>query len=61
MIYAKEIATILGVSKEKAYKVVKELNNELSKQGYVTIAGRLPRRFWIEKFYGEINTLCTNE
>ncbi len=61
MIYAKEIAEILGVSKETAYKRIKELNRELSKQGFVTIAGRLPRQFWEDKFYGGATALYVNQ
>ena len=37
-----EVAEELGVSKSKAYKIVREqLNAELQKQGYLTVAGRV--------------------
>ena len=36
-----EVATELRVSKSKAYQVVRELNTELQKQGYMTVAGRV--------------------
>ena len=34
-----EVATELGVSKSYAYKIVKQLNDELQKLGYLTVAG----------------------
>ena len=35
-----EVAEELRVSKSKAYQIVRELNAELQKQGYLTVAGR---------------------
>ena len=60
MVYVTEIAEALGIAKETAYKIIKELNEELSKQGYVTVAGRLPRKFWEDRFYGGANALYAN-
>ncbi len=39
MVYVTEIAEALGVAKETVYKIIKGLNEELSEQGYVTVAG----------------------
>ena len=36
-----EVAAELRVSKSKAYQIVRELNAELQKQGYLTVAGRV--------------------
>ena len=52
MISAKGIAKELNCSKSHAYKIVKELNKELAGQGYITMAGRIPRAFWAKKMYG---------
>jgi len=51
-ISAGEVANELGVSKPYAYKLVKEMNDELKKNGYITIAGRVSRKYFEEKFYG---------
>lgn len=51
-ITASELADYLGISKGLAYKIIKELNQELSKKGYIVIAGKCPRRFVEEKYYG---------
>lgn len=49
---AEEIQKELGISKTYAYKIIKELNEELEKLGYKTLAGRVSRKFFNEKFYG---------
>ena len=51
-ITAQEVAVMLGVSKSKAYAVVRELNRELSCRGFITVAGKVSRKFFEEKFYG---------
>ena len=52
--YVDDVAKELGVSKSYAYKIVRELNGELRKKGYLTVSGRVNRRFFMEKFcYGE--------
>lgn len=47
-----EIAKDLDVSKPFAYKLVKEMNDELKSKGFITIAGRVSRKYYEEKFYG---------
>ena len=37
---------------ETAYKLVKSMNEELASQGYITMAGRIPRAYWAKKMYG---------
>lgn len=49
---ADAIAELLGVSKGFAYKIIRELNEELKAQGYIVIAGKVPTKFFQEKYYG---------
>ena len=42
----------INCSKSHAYKLVKAMNKELSAQGYITMAGRIPKAFWAKKMYG---------
>lgn len=51
-ITAQEVAELIGISKSKAYTIVRELNEELSAKGFITVAGRVSRKFFEEKFYG---------
>lgn len=47
---AEDVAKELGVSKSYAYKVVQRLNAELKEMGYLTISGRVSRKYFMEKF-----------
>lgn len=47
-----EVAEELGVSVPYAYKLIRKMNEELKKTGCITIAGRIDRKFFYEKFYG---------
>ena len=47
-----EVAEELGVSKPYAYKLIKQMNDELAATGCITIAGRIDRKFFREHFYG---------
>ena len=44
-----EVMTRLDCSMCSAYKIIKSLNNELKKKGYITIAGRVPRSYFEKK------------
>ena len=46
-----EVAEELGVSIPYAYKLIRQLNEELAKTGCITISGRIDRKFFHEKFY----------
>ncbi|RXM75342.1 transcriptional regulator [Clostridium tetani] len=46
-----DIKEILGISESKAYKVIQQLNRELKEMGYITIAGRVPIKYFKEKYY----------
>lgn len=49
---AGDIAEELGISKPFAYKLVRQMNEELEAKGFLTIAGRVSRKYYEEKFYG---------
>ena len=48
-IKVQEVMKILDVKETKAYKIIKELNQELEKKGYITVAGRVPRKYFFER------------
>ena len=47
-----EMVKELQISKPYAYKLMRDMNAELEAQGYMTIAGRVSRKYFEEKFYG---------
>ena len=51
-IRAEEVADELGVSKPYAYKLIRQLNEELKDKGFITIAGRVNRQYFNERLYG---------
>jgi len=50
-IKAEEVARELGVSLPFAYKLIRKLNSDLEKRGFITISGRVSREYYREKMY----------
>ncbi len=46
-----EVAEVLGISKSYAYKIVKKLNDELKEKGFLTISGRVNKKYFMERVY----------
>ena len=49
---AQDVEEELGVSLSYAYKLIRRLNAEREEQGFVTIKGRVSRRYFEERIYG---------
>lgn len=47
-----EVMEMLGISRGHAYKIVKQLNAELADKGFIVVAGRVPKKYFAEHFYG---------
>ena len=52
IIRAEEVARELEVSKPYAYKLIRQLNEELKKKGFITVSGRVNRDYFNERLYG---------
>lgn len=48
----KEVMELLGCCESKAYRIMKEMNKELQKKGYITMSGKVPKAYFNEKVYG---------
>ena len=44
-----DVAKELGISKSYAYKIVQKLNRELKEQGFIIIAGRVNKQYFLER------------
>lgn len=55
-ISAKEVARELEVSDSFAYRLVRKLNDELEKQGFVVVKGKISRKYFEERVYGMSET-----
>lgn len=51
LIDAEEVARFLGISKPYAYKVMRQLNDELEQAGRMVIAGKISKDYLEYKFY----------
>ncbi len=46
-----EVASLLEVSESRAYKIMRQLNKELEKQGKIVTSGRISKRYLMERLY----------
>lgn len=46
-----DVAKELDISQSYAYKIVQRLNAELKELGLFTVAGRVNRKYFYERFY----------
>ena len=49
---AEEVAELLKISKGKSYAIIRDLNKELEQKGFITISGKVPRKYLEERCYG---------
>lgn len=47
---AGDVEKELSIGRTTAYKIIRTLNAELKRKGFMTQAGRVPRRFFMERF-----------
>ena len=52
---ASDVAAFMGVSMAMAYKIIRQLNEELAAMGYLIVSGRVSRSYFEKKVYGGIN------
>ncbi len=58
---AATVAADFGISRTKAYAMIKQLNTELEEKGYLTVAGRVSRQYYKERTYGLTQTERSEE
>jgi hypothetical protein len=49
---AEDVSIMLGISVGTSYRIIRNLNKELRAQGFIVIAGKLPIKYFEEKYYG---------
>lgn len=47
--FVEDVMTMLGLSRSASYKIIKKLNAELEGQGYITVSGRVPKRYYHQR------------
>lgn len=46
-----DVQVLLGISSSKAYKIIRELNDQLKAKGFIVVMGKCPKKYFNEKFY----------
>lgn len=46
---AKDVGAMIGVSRATAYQILAKLNAELGKKGYITVRGKVSRKYFLER------------
>ena len=49
LISAPEVVQLMGVSESMAYRIIKKCNEELAKKGYITVRGKTPKAYLLER------------
>ena len=49
---ATDVSEYMEISIPMAYKVIRTLNDELKEQGYLTVSGKVSRRYFMKRIYG---------
>ena len=48
---AKDVSELLGVSLSTAYRIIKRLNDDLTRAGKITVPGKISSRYFFENIY----------
>lgn len=43
---------MLDISIGHSYKIIRQLNKELEKDGFLVVAGKVPKRYFEKRWYG---------
>ena len=43
---------MLGISRGHSYKLIQKMNAELSAKGYIVVAGKVPVKYFEERYFG---------
>ena len=53
----KDVCELLSVSECKAYEYIRKLNAELEEKGFLTVRGKVPAKYLLERFYSSVEPL----
>lgn len=46
---AKDVSELLNIAVSTAYKVMQDLNDELKRDGYITISGKVSKKYFYKR------------
>ena len=46
---AEDVQKLLGIGSSKAYYIIRQLNDELKSKGFITVAGKVSKKYFRER------------
>lgn len=50
---ANDVAEYVGISRPTAYKIMRQMNNDLKQQGYITVCGKISQAYFLKRMYAD--------
>lgn len=50
-----DVSRMLGISKSFSYRLIRQMSEKLKSEGYITISGKISKKYFDERIYGGIN------
>jgi len=48
---SKEVADLLNISQQQAYKIIRDMNKQLAEHCFLVIRGRINKKYFMEQIY----------
>ena len=46
-----EVADLLNISQQQAYKIIRDMNKQLAENGFLVLRGRINKKYFMEQIY----------
>lgn len=46
-----EVADLLNISQQQAYKIIRDMNKQLAEHGFLVLRGRINKKYFMEQIY----------
>ncbi len=50
-----DVSRMLGISKSHSYFLIRQMSEKLKSEGYITISGKISKKYFDERIYGGVN------
>ena len=48
---SKEVADLLNISQQQAYKIIRDMNKQLAEHGFLILRRRINKKYFMEQIY----------
>ena len=48
---SKEVADLLNISQQQAYKIIRDMNKQLAERGFLILRGKINKKYFMEQIY----------